>query len=240
MPTTLSGSGLHFSLAEVVYVGSVPGRAAVAVVVIAVLAAGCADGEDGARDVSAAGTCENDGGAGPYFLFDHHDWQFLEAIDYPKDGGPLERVEPSLDWYAEYERSTPSTNGVSVEGDSLRLSGHHTALDDHRDELRGFDPEEREIGAVRAFAGIGPDGAPTVVTMAVADDYTLMLLSYGLELEELTDTASAVERVCQSAWMDAGGQVFNCLRTDPGCVDNPSPIPASTSSVPVVQTTDGP
>lgn len=217
-----------------------PGRALVAVVVIVVLAPGCSDGDDGARDVTADLACESDGDAGPYFLFDHQDWQFMEAIDYPEDGGLMEGVEPSLDWYGEYERFIPSADGDSVEGVSLRLSGHHAALDEHHDELRVFDPTEREIDGARAFVGVGPDGAPSVVTMAVADDYTLMLLSYGLELEELTDAALVVRRVCQRAWVEAGGQVLDCLPTEPGCIDDPSPSPASTSSVPVVPTTAGP
>lgn len=164
----------------------------------------------------------------------------MEAIDYPEDGGLMEGVEPSLDWYGEYERFIPSADGDSVEGVSLRLSGHHAALDEHQDELRGFDPKEREIDGRRAFAGIGPDGAPSIVTMAVADDYTLMLLSYGLELEELMDIASAVEWVCQPAWVEAGGQVLDCLPTEGGCVEDSPPPPASTSSGPGVPTTDGP
>lgn len=205
-------------------------------------AAGCSGGDDAVRGVTAGSTCENDGDAGPYFLVGNRDWRFKEAIDYPEDGALSGGSEPSLDWYAEYERFTPPADDGSFEGVSLRMSGHHAALDEHLDELRGFDPTEREIDGTRAFVGTGPDGAPTVVTVAVVDDYTLMLLSYGLDLEELTDAAAVVERVCQPAWVEAGGQVLDCLPTEPGCGQDPAPPPppASTSSVPVVQTTEDP
>lgn len=217
-----------------------PARAIATVLLAAAQLAGCS-GEDGDdAHVSGSTPCADDRGAGPYFLFEHHDWQFQDAIDHPDDPGPLEEVEPSLDWSAQYERFTPSAGGSSVEGVSLRLSGHDAALAEHQHELRGFEPDELEIDGAPALAGIGPDGAPTVVTMEIADGYTLMLLSYGLPLEELVDVAAAVDRVCQPAWREAGGRVLDCVPTEPGCAEDPPPATGPTSSAPSVPTTRGP
>ncbi len=223
------------------YLGSVLRSALIALSLVAALAGGCSNGEDGGQDGTAGSTCQNDGGAGPYFLFEHEDWEFKGATDLPEDLGPMEAIEPSLDWYAEHERLTPSTDGAMVEGVSLRLSGHDADLDEHQDELSGFDAEEQLINGVRALAGIGPDLAPTVVTVTVTNDYTLMLLSYGLELEELIDLAARrVHQVCQPEWIEAGGEILDCLPADPGCTENPPPTPTSSSSEPVLSTTEGP
>jgi hypothetical protein len=172
------------------------------------LAAGCEDGEDG-----------EDGTR--YFGFADPRWEFREAVDYPDDRGPLNPAEATLDWYAEHERLTPTADQQSVEGVSLRISGHGAGLDEQRVELAGIDLSEEQIAGVRALAGAGSDGRPTVVSMAVDYDYTLVLLSYGADLDELRQIAAAVEPVCEQQWTDAGGQVLDCLPTEASCGQEP-------------------
>ena len=187
----------------------------------AVLAGACSGDDEGSEDRTAGTSCETGEGGSHYFVFAAPDWEFREAVDYPDDLGPLEAVEPTLDWFAEHERLTPSADGQTVEGVSLRLSGHDASLDEQRSELVGADLRDQQIGGTRALAGIGPDGAPTVVTMAVADDYTLMLLSYGLDLEELIQIAADVQPACEQEWIEAGGEILECMPTDPDCAPGP-------------------
>lgn len=211
-------------------------------ILIAALAASCGD-DDGADQV--AGTsggddmCPEDDGVGPYFLYENEGWDFRSGADYPAGTSPLGRVEPSLDWFVEYERFTPSSDGTSVEGVSLRVSGHAADVDSQRGELLGFRTEDAEVAGRSGYTGVSPEGEPTVVSMAVEDGYTVMLLSYGLALDDLTQVASAIERVCQSGWVEAGGRVLTCDPLDPDC--NPpsssTSVPSSTTSLRVTTTT---
>lgn len=215
-------------------------RAPLTLMLIAVLIASCGGG-DGADEVEAAATnCADDGGAGPYFLYERDGWEFRGGADYPADADPLARVEPSLDWFVEYERFTRASSDATVEGVSLRLSGHEIAIDDQREELVGFRTEGAEIAGRSAYTGVSPEGEPTVVGMAVDDAYTIMLLSYGLGLDELIEAASHIEQACQAAWIEAGGRVLTCDPLDPDCDPPPSSstsVPASTTSLSITTTT---
>lgn len=214
-------------------------------VVAGMLLAACG-GEDGADEVAVGASagdapCPEDEDSGPYFLYEGDGWEFRSGTDYPPDDGPLARVETSLDWFAEHERFTPSTDGATVEGVSLRLSGHEADVAGQRNELQGFRTEDAEVDGHSAYTGVSPDGEPTVVGVAIGDGYTVMLLSYGLDVDELVEVASSIEQVCQEAWIGAGGRVLTCAPLAPAC--NPpsssTSVPSSTTSV-AGTTTTGP
>lgn len=174
-----------------------------------------------AQPEGAAADCGPDAGTAHYVVFDDAAWTFKEAVDYPEDLGPLAAVESSLDWYGEYERFVPGDDLSTVEGLRLRLSGHLVAIDDHRSELTGATMREATIAGVPALTGVGQDGAPALVTMAVADSYTLMALSYGLDVDELVAIAGELRSVCEPEWIESGGQLLDCLPTGPGCIPPP-------------------
>lgn len=108
-------------------------------------------------------------------VFDSEGWDLKEAVNLAGPG-PLAAVEPSLDWYAEYDRLVPIAGGR--EGQDVRLSGHHAGLAEHRSDLRGFDATEGDINGRPALWGVFADGKPTVVTIAFDEQYTIMMLSY--------------------------------------------------------------
>lgn len=190
---------------------------AVYAILIAVIGSGCSGGDDSQPELASDTGCEN---GGHYYFFEGPDWEFREAVDYPQDLGPVAAVEPSLDWYSEHERFVPTSDPDTVEGQSLRMSGHGAALEEHAEELF-TDVSETQVDGRRALVGTGSEGAPSVVTVAVDDSYTLMFLSYGLAPEELIELAGQVEPVCQEEWTEAGGQVLDCMPTEPGCIAIP-------------------
>lgn len=207
--------------------------------VLAMLVGSCGDEPDQVAN-TAPGLCASDGGAGPYFLYEHPDWEFRSGADYPADAGPLQRVEPSLDWFVEYERFTPSSEGATIEGVSLRLSGHEADLATQREELLGFQTDEAESSGRSAYTGVSPDGKPTVIGVEVDAGYTVMLLSYGLGVDELVEIAAAIEQVCQQAWVDAGANILTCDPLAAGCI-SPSSTTTVTSTTPTtITTTTGP
>ena len=143
------------------------------------------------------------------------DWSRRQAI-WPQAWSPgMATVEPSIDWWAEYERGRPSAG--AVESVDLRISGHHVALDTHVAELERFDTHDVTIAAGRAVIATGPDGGPATVSIAVRPDYTVMALSYALGTAELTDVAAALETISQAAWLSAGGRIVACAPPTPDC-----------------------
>ena len=202
----------------------------------ALLGTGC--GSEGGSDqtVDATKACPDDGGAGPYFVYRSMDWFFHGATDYPDDLRTLGEVEPSLDWFAEYEHYIPGLDDNPTQGASLRSSGHDVALATQRKELVGFQAEDTEIAGRHAYTATGPGGEPTVVGLDVGTDYTVVLLSYGLELRALVAVSRQIEQLCQADWIEAGGQLLDCMPIDPGCVEptttatTPSPPPPSTTT----------
>lgn len=185
-------------------------RAAVVVVALTALLGACGDRgpEESTAEPDPASGCRR------FVLFEDTDWTSQEAVDHPEDFGAW--PEPGLDWYSEFERFTPLSDGA-VEGVSLRVSGHDLGIDDLRDQLPGIELQEHG-GNTQLFAGSGVDGQPSVVAKPVSDGYTLVLLSYGLDVEELVRVVSQARPVCQREWVEAGGQILDCLPTEPGCM----------------------
>lgn len=192
-------------------------RLMLALVAIPTLLGSCGEAESGESTVGADSSSD----CTRFFVLDDPGWDFHEAIDYPEDLGPLGAVEPSLDWYAEFERLIPSADGQSVEGVSLRLSGHDVGVETFRAELVGFELERLEGDDTMLIARSGAGGQPSVVVRPVGGSYTFMLLSYGLDTDELVEVAAATRSVCEQEWVDAGGQVLSCMPSEPGCVREP-------------------
>lgn len=173
--------------------------------------------EDTLVDRSAALDDQVD--CGRFVIFDNADWKFSEAVDYPPDLGPLAAVEPSLDWYAEYERLIPHTDEQSIEGQGLRVSGHEVDLASHRVELIGANLTAATVNGKDALAGAGPDSKPAFVTVAFGENYTVMLLSYELASTDLLEIAGKLRPACSEEWVEAGGQVLECVPFDPDCIE---------------------
>lgn len=181
--------------------------------VVALAIAACGDEADQVASKPPT-TCES---GDRYFVFQDSAWELKEAVDYPDDLGPLASTEPDLDWYAESERFVPLADSSAVEGQSLRLSGHRSGLDQYAAQLLGADLNETQVGGRRALVGIGADGKPALLTVEVGSDYTFMLLSYELDPAELVDAAARVDAVCQAEWVAAGGQILDCVPAEPDC-----------------------
>lgn len=174
------------------------------------------------------GGCTDDGGdgvggsdasdCGRFVVFDEPAWELLEAIDYPEDVGALGVGEPGLDWYSEFQRVEPAAADGSAEGVSLRISGHTVGLAEFRRGMIGGDAlQERQGAEGPTLVSPGTDVEPSVLARSVTDEYTLMLLSYGLDLDELTEVASGTHPACEQEWLDAGGRILDCIPTEPGC-----------------------
>ena len=86
---------------------------------------------------------------------------------------------------------------------------------------------------LRALAGPAPGGTPTIVALAVEHDYTLGVVSYGLEIDELVGVTERIDRMCQTEWLRSGGRLAECLPADTACL-------ASTTTTPLASTTDAP
>lgn len=159
-------------------------------------------------DSSAA----NEGGR--YAILDSKGWELREAVKSLAGEGSR-TLEPSRDWWAEYERLVPVDGGR--EGQDVRVSGHDVSLVEHRNELQGVVAQEGEVNGRPALLAVGPEGQPAIVTIAFAERYTIMVLSYALPLEELRRVATQLVPADEIEWMAHGGEIIECLPTDPRC-----------------------
>jgi hypothetical protein len=129
-------------------------------------------------------------------------WILKEARN-PRPGGPLAQVEPSLDWYAEYERFPDPSHSLRV-----RLSGHGVASPTLQQELKGFSFETAREASWPAVRGRSTDPTgPEVILLTVADDYTVMELSYELDADQLIQWSRSLQPADESEWVARGGVV---------------------------------
>jgi hypothetical protein len=139
-----------------------------------------------------------------YALIRDPGWTLHEAID-PHPHDPLTTAErPPLDWWAEYVQMSPSESRM------VRLSGHRASFAETRAELEmlGFALEDVTAGRWTGARGTSVDDqvGPQVVVLD-AEGWSLLMLSYELELGPLTELAAAVEVVDESTWVSAGGVI---------------------------------
>lgn len=141
-------------------------------------------------------------GAGAVYLTPAEDQWALKEAHNPLPENTLTRVvEPSLDWYAEYE-APPAHSPTRV-----RLSGHSGDIDHVAAELKGFTFEPATVGSHRALTGVSsePDGRPAVVVLAVRADFSALVLSYELLGADLVAWSDDLTVVTESDWVRAGG-----------------------------------
>jgi hypothetical protein len=178
--------------------------------ILAGLLAACWDSDGG--DAGTPSECTR------FVLFDDAEWDLQEAVDYPDDlGESAAAVGPNVDWYAEFERFTSAADGDSVERTSLVISGQTAALAEFGDSLPGTELPARQGPKGPELVSPGAEGEPNVLAQSITEDYTLMLLSYGLDLDELTEVAAATRPVCEQEWLDAGGRVLDGMPAEPNC-----------------------
>ena len=128
-------------------------------------------------------------------------WTLQEARD-PRPVLAWTSTEPTLDWYAEYVRTTAN------EQSSIRLSGHHVSLPDLRRQLPTMQLRKIKIKGHDALGGrsLDPVG-PSVVLWALGPHYSAMALSYEVSEDELRLWADQTKSVSQTQWVAAGGVV---------------------------------
>jgi hypothetical protein len=124
---------------------SVRVRAGVAFVVAGLVIGAC--GGQGHQPASrSSSSC---GSGDRYFVLQAPAWELKEAVDYPDELGALAASEPDLDWYSEHERFLPRANSSTVEGQSLRVSGHEAGAAEHASQLRGAELTDKQVGGRR-------------------------------------------------------------------------------------------
>jgi hypothetical protein len=142
-------------------------------------------------------------------------WERDEAIRTLAQPPAFAAVEPSLDWWEEYHRDQPIPGGA--ESQDLRISGHRVALDKQVAELKSFDTQPAQVGERRAVLATSAEGEPVAVSIAVRPDYTVMALSYALNMEELAALAEALEPISEDDWLASGGRVVECAPATSDC-----------------------
>jgi hypothetical protein len=126
-------------------------------VAVAVVLAGCTDDAGSTGGISTTSTVADEP-----VLFMHlrtSDWERDQAIRPLAQPSAVATIEPSLDWWEQYHRDQPIPGGV--EGQDLRISGHHVALDTQVTELKSFDTRPGEVGERRAVLATSLDGSPS-------------------------------------------------------------------------------
>ena len=135
---------------------------------------------------------------GPVFYLLGDEWTIAAAND-PDE--PI-AVEPTLDWYAEYDRDVAGSPA------HVRLSGHTTSLYALGSELPGFELEPITVLDRSGVAGVGDeDTGPAVVAYSVEPGYLIMLLSYELTVDELVELANDLQPVSAGEFADADPDV---------------------------------
>ena len=150
-----------------------------------------------------------------FVVLESSDWPMKEAVDYPADIGDW--PQPHLDWFAEYERFiqvAPDTR----EGQRLNISGFSTGREGIAAQLPpGGELEEYGAWGIGVLEGLETEGA--FIARPVDAGYTLTFSSSSLDTEQLVKLSSEVRPVCEEEWVASGGQILDCMPTEPGCID---------------------
>ena len=134
--------------------------------------------------------------ASSYFIHPVDGWKLKEAVD-PKAGAP---GQPSLDWYAEYERfPTPNRSELIV------VSGHDAAR--LRTELISFKLRRAPVREMNGRVGTGPDGKPAIAIFEPSDDVAVMGLSYDVSESVLLRWMDELRPATEEQWIAAGGRI---------------------------------
>ena len=129
-------------------------------------------------------------------------WTLKEAYNPLPENALTRGVEPSLDWYAEYE--APPANSPR----RVRLSGHAGDMDQVAAELKGFALKPARVGSYDGMAGTSSDPiGPSVVVFGVGRNYSALVLSYELPVEDLLEWSAHLKIATESQWTETGGRV---------------------------------
>lgn len=160
------------------------------------LLAACQGGDPDEPDAKG----ERVSGCDRFVLFENEDWDLREAIDRQPEDAALPG-DPDLDWYSEFERFVPSSDDLT-EGVSLVISGHAVAADELRRQLTNVElrkhPDQPDL-----LVGSSTDGPSSVVLKPLSATYTLRLLSYGLDVDELVEVTDETRPVCEEEWVQS-------------------------------------
>lgn len=172
--------------------------ALVCAIVLAALTGGCSS--DSEKVVPTSSDADRH-----YALLADAGWTLQEAID-PRADDPLIAAErPALDWYDEYVRSPSAT-----ESQMVRVSGHEADFDESRGafEDRGYQLDDVTIAGRQAAGGFLPGDTPRSSLLVLDNNgSTLLVLSYELNLADLTALAEKIRPVSAAAWIAAGGVI---------------------------------
>jgi hypothetical protein len=165
----------------------------------------CGDDEDDARSSGSTSSTTVAAGAPstgtdvPYVLADVDGWQATERADPdPADARSLPG-DPSVDWYASFERSV--VDGDVTHVSSVRVSGHALPLDATAEQLLGRTFEPVSIGGFEALVGEPPAATePAIVLLSLEGTSTVMALSYELALDSLVGWAEHLRLVSDEEW----------------------------------------
>ncbi|MBA2387673.1 MAG: hypothetical protein H0V69_11385 [Acidimicrobiia bacterium] len=176
-------------------------RTARVLLLAATLAVTACSDDDNAQPSSSSSDPSSDSA---YAVLTEDAWTLQDAVDPPADAPIVSVEQPPLEWDAEYVRSSASEFAM------VRLSGHHATFNDTRSTLEGLGFTLDDVPLTQWHrAGGSADADPASPTIILLDNgpITLMVLSYDLDLDQLTTIADTVEGVDQPAWIAAGGVV---------------------------------
>jgi hypothetical protein len=151
-----------------------------------------------------------------YVLLEASGWHLQEAVDLRGGLGPLAEGDPDLDWYAEYVGPRIDHDDHSYTVPTARISGHTAGLEALRAQLIGFELGSEDIGGRPALTAAAADRNPGVVLVELRGDYSITILSYD-DVVDLRDLAGRLAQVDEQQWLEAGGQMLDCVYLEPGC-----------------------
>jgi hypothetical protein len=143
-----------------------------------------------------------------YIVRSPDEWSLKRALN-PAPDSLASRVEPSLDWFAEYERRGPVSDEGRYTLYRVRLSGHFAAVERQRDNLHGLVGERSVVIAGKtAISGRLADPiGPEVVLIRLSDTYSAVALSYELTGDDLVAWCATLRDASEAEWVASGGTI---------------------------------
>ena len=172
--------------------------------------------EAGTPPPSPEGGAPAQGASTQYELLDVPGWDLQEAVDYRAGLGSLGAAEPDLDWYAEYVGPQIDNDDGSWTVPGVSVTGHTAGLEERRGQLAGFELRSEDVGGRRALVAAATERGPAIVTVELAPDYSVTILSYD-DVVDLHELAARLVPVDEQRWVAAGGRMLECVPFEPGC-----------------------
>ncbi len=171
---------------------------------IIVAMTGCGAGsssQDAAETaIATSSTASRTTDEGVYIAYMEEDYLLRESATAGAGELPL-GLEPSIHWYAQYSSGPPSFDKW------VRVSGHliSAAMLSKQPGIPA-DRQERQAGDWKVLAAASspddPHGASTVL-IEIEEDYTILVLSYELDIDSLVEWTSNTSLVTKVEWSEA-------------------------------------